>query len=83
MGMYRHDAAPKNGTLRSQDSGKETDGKTPALYPLTATCQSCNREIRLTAYQGEGWMHTAAPRPATPAAHDVPGSHPAILTGFQ
>jgi hypothetical protein len=33
MGMYRHDAAPKDGTLRSENSGKETDGKTPACYP--------------------------------------------------
>jgi len=72
MGMYRHDAAPKNGTLRSENSGKATDGKTPAHYPLTATCQSCNREIRLKAYQGEGWTHAAAPRPAKTAGRFLP-----------
>jgi hypothetical protein len=68
MGMYRHEAAPKNGTLRSENSGKETDGKTPACYPLTAKCKSCNRDIRLKAYQGEGWKHAAAPHPAKMAA---------------
>jgi hypothetical protein len=87
MGTHRHDATPKPGTLRSQDSGKETDGKTPALYPLTGTCQSCNTEIRLTAYQGAGWTHTAAPRPAKTAAGDaergVTGCAPATPTAGQ
>jgi hypothetical protein len=68
MGMYRHDATPKPGTLRSEASGQPTDGRTPARYPLTATCTSCNRAIRLNAYQGEGWKHTAVPRPAATAA---------------
>jgi hypothetical protein len=76
MGMYRHDAMPKPGTLRSEASGQPTDGRTPALYPMTATCKSCNRRIRLKAYQGEGWKHAAAPGPAATVTpiHPPPGT---------
>ena len=72
MGMYRHDALPKNGTLRTENGGKPTDGRTPAHYPLLATCNSCNRQIRLSAYQGSGWKHVAAPRAAKTADHAEP-----------
>jgi hypothetical protein len=76
MGMYRHDATPKPGTLRSEADRQPTDGRTPARYPLIATCTSCHRRIRLKAYQGEGWKHTAAPRPAAAAVpiHPPPGN---------
>jgi hypothetical protein len=66
MGMYRHDALPKPGSVTRESDGATVDGSTPADYPLLATCGPCNRQIRITASQGTDWKHVRTP--VTPIA---------------
>src|SRR5450756_169133 len=69
MGMRKHDAEPMPDTMIRESDRAESDGNTPAHYPLLARCESCHREIRIEAALGIGWKHTAAPRP--PRAGDI------------
>jgi hypothetical protein len=71
MGMTKHDALPQQGSLLREHDRAEGDGRTPADYPLLARCKSCHREIRIDAYLGSGWKHTAAPRPPRDRADEI------------
>jgi hypothetical protein len=69
--MNKHSAEPMTGSVIRESDRAESDGNTPAHYPLLARCESCHREIRIEAALGKGWKHTAAPRPPRPRADDI------------
>jgi hypothetical protein len=67
VGMRKHDATPRQGTMIRERDRAPADSGTPGDYPLVARCESCDREIRIEAatprIRRGGWRHTAAPRP--------------------
>lgn len=68
--MYRHHAMPTPGSMIRDGDRQPVDGNTPADYPLLARCKSCNREIRIEAAVGSGWMH-AKPSSARDHADEI------------
>jgi hypothetical protein len=72
VGMRKHDAMPVPGSMIRERDRATVDGNVPADYPLLARCESCRREIRITAALGTGWKHTAAPRPPRELPVELP-----------
>ena len=75
MGMTKHPARPKDGTITRQNDGTPADGTSDDDYPLQAECQSCNRVLTVKTPQDTRWRH-AGTSTRKPAAKPTPAGSP-------
>ena len=59
MGMSKHAAQPKDGSITRQCDGTPVDGTSDRDYPLQARCRTCNRLTTAETPQDAGWKHAA------------------------